>query len=99
MGYPYYLQWTGGYRHARAFAPMCPMLFIYGTRKPFMFHSSAWAKDLAARPGSRVLACETGHWVMVEQPAVFNAAITSWLADVDANAVAASDTYAHDHPI
>ena len=83
MGYPYYLQWTGGYRQAKAFKPACPMLFIHGTRKPFMFHASAWAQDLAARPGNRVVACETGHWVMVEQPAQFNAAVIDWLAQGD----------------
>ena len=83
MGYPYYLQWTGGYRQAKAFTPACPMLFIYGTRKPFMFHSSGWAQDVAARPGNRVLACESGHWVMVEQAAQFNAAVIDWLAQGD----------------
>lgn len=84
MGYPYWLQWTGRYRQAKAFTPACPMFFIYGRRKPFMFHSSAWAEDLAARPGSRVLACDSGHWVMVDQAAQFNAAIIDWLAQGDA---------------
>lgn len=92
MGYPYWLQWTGGFRQAKAFTPACPMLFIYGSRKPFMFHASTWAQELAARPGSRVVACETGHWVMVEQPAVFNAAVIAWLAQGDARVAPDQDT-------
>ena len=79
MGYPYFVQWTGGYRGVRGFVPACPMLFIYGRRKPFMFHSSHWAETIAARPGSRVLALDTGHWVMVEQPEAFNRALADWL--------------------
>ncbi len=82
MGYPYAVQWTGaagGYRQAKPFRPACPMLFIYGRRKPVMFHSSAWVEEVAARPGSRVLAFDTGHWVMVEQPQQFNRAVADWL--------------------
>ena len=83
MGYPYYVQWMaarGGYRKARRFKPACPMLFVYGRRKPFMFHSSGWAEDVAAQPGNQVLAFDTGHWVMTERPAEFNRAVEAWLA-------------------
>lgn len=82
MGYPYDIQWTGShgsYRHLRPFDPPCPMLYLYGTRKPFMFHSTAWAEALARRPGSRVLPMRTGHWLMCEEPQAFNAAVASWL--------------------
>jgi pimeloyl-ACP methyl ester carboxylesterase len=80
MGYPYYLQWTGALRHANVFRPTRPMLFIYGKRKPFMFHSSAWADSVAGRPGSQVLEFDTGHWVMIQKPDEFNDAVTAWLA-------------------
>lgn len=87
MGYPYYVQWVRrGYRQARSFRPTCPMLFIYGRRKPFMFHSSGWAAEVGAAPGNRVLAFDTGHWVMVEQPQRFNQAVIDWLAAADAAA-------------
>ena len=87
MGYPYYVQWVqGGYRKARSFTPACPMLFIYGKRKPFMFQSSGWAAEVAAVPGNRVLAFDTGHWVMVAEPEGFNRAVSQWLADGDAAA-------------
>jgi len=82
MGYPYYLQWRCRLRRAATFVPPCPMLFVYGRRKPFMFHSTEWAEEIAARPGSRVLAFDTGHWVMVSAREPFNRAVADWLAGV-----------------
>jgi pimeloyl-ACP methyl ester carboxylesterase len=84
MGYPYYLLWTGALRGAKVFRPACPMLFIYGQRKPLMFHSPDWAEDLASRPGSAVLAFDCGHWVMVSKQVEFDRAVTAWLATGDA---------------
>ena len=81
MNHPYFLQWTGGLAQpgAAAFAPACPMLYVYGTNKPFLFHSPEWAEALAQRPGSRVLTFETGHWVMSRRPEAFNQAVLAWL--------------------
>jgi pimeloyl-ACP methyl ester carboxylesterase len=82
MGYPYDIQWTGShgsYRHGLPFDPPCPMLYLYGARKPFHFHSAEWAQALARWPGSRVLPMHTGHWVMCQEPQAFNAAVASWL--------------------
>lgn len=86
IGYPYAVQWlgvAGGYGRLRAFAPKVPMLFIHGERKPFGFHSRSWADRVAARPGCRVIGMPTGHWVMVQQPAVFNATVLEWLQRTD----------------
>jgi len=83
QAYPYYMTWwarEGSYRRAgRAFEPTCPMLFVYGTRKPFMFHADEWLDRLRQGPLNRVVAFETGHWVMVEQPEGFNALVREWL--------------------
>jgi cis-3-alkyl-4-acyloxetan-2-one decarboxylase len=82
MGYPYAVRWlgaAGGLERLRVFNPHCPMLFMYGERKPFMFHSRAWADGLAARPGCRVIAFATGHWIMVQKPREFNEALLAWL--------------------
>jgi pimeloyl-ACP methyl ester carboxylesterase len=87
MGYPYAVQWTGaagGFGRAKTFRPACPMLFIFARRKPVMLHSTPWADEVAARPDSRALAFDTGHWVMVEQPQQFNRAVAEWLAAGDA---------------
>jgi pimeloyl-ACP methyl ester carboxylesterase len=84
MNYPYYLAWFGGDqafgRQIQRFKPACPMLFIYGARKPFMFHARTWIEWLAQQPGSRVEAFDTGHWVMLQQPGRFNQAAAEWLA-------------------
>lgn len=80
MTYPYYAQWIGReYRRTQRFTPFCPMLFIYGTRKPFMFHSQAWATEVAGLPRCRVLAFDAGHWLMRTRSAQFNEAVRAWL--------------------
>jgi pimeloyl-ACP methyl ester carboxylesterase len=86
MGYPYALRWlgvAGGFQRLKTFEPQSPMLYMYGERKPFMFHSRAWIERLAARPGSRVLGFPTGHWVMIGRPREFNDALLSWLSETD----------------
>jgi len=89
MGYPYAVSWlgvAGGLRGLRSFDPHCPMLYLYGERKPFMFHSRAWIERLAARPGSRVLGLPTGHWVMIGRRREFNDAVLSWLDETERRA-------------
>jgi pimeloyl-ACP methyl ester carboxylesterase len=84
MGYPYAMRWlgtAGGLDRLRAFNPQCPMLFMYGERKPFMFHSRAWTERLAARPRSRVMGFATGHWIMIERRSEFNEALLAWLRE------------------
>jgi cis-3-alkyl-4-acyloxetan-2-one decarboxylase len=84
MNYPYYILWMGAYGSYKNAVPLsvdCPMLFIYGTKKPFMFHSPKWIDQLSAKPACRVVALQTGHWVMVEKPQEFNRAVQAWLAD------------------
>lgn len=82
MNYPYDIAWTGshgGYRQAMRFEPACPMLFLYGRRKPFMFHSPEWALELATRPGSAALPFDTGHWIMRSAAPRFNEVVLAWL--------------------
>jgi len=83
MNYPYAMQWMGllgGFRGSAPVNPHCPVLYIYGLRKPFMFQSTQWLEQLAARPGCAVQAFPTGHWVMVHQPAEFLICVKNWLA-------------------
>lgn len=83
MNYPYYIQWTGAmgsYRGSMRFAPQVPMLYIFGRRKPFMFHSPQWLDQLNALPGCAVREFATGHWVMSHQPQAFNECVREWLA-------------------
>ena len=83
MEYPYDIAWTkshGSFRAMKKFVPPAPMLFIYGKRKPILFHTPEWADALAAQPGNAVRAFETGHWVMSQQPEQFNQAVSAWLS-------------------
>lgn len=84
MNYPYYLAWFGGKesfgRQTQRFEPACPMLFLYGERKLFMFHAKAWADALNRQPGSKALGFDTGHWVMLQRPERFNEVVGAWLA-------------------
>jgi len=78
----YYLQIDWGVRgiiHDHT-EPACPCLFLYGTRKPFMFHSSSWVRQLAARPDCHVVRVPSGHWLQVQRPDMVNTAMDSWLA-------------------
>jgi pimeloyl-ACP methyl ester carboxylesterase len=83
MDYPYYIRWMkayGSYRGMVRFEPKVPMLFVYGTKKLFLFHTTAWAEALAARPGSQVHAFATGHWVMSQEAERFNQVVDAWLS-------------------
>ena len=83
MGYPYWLLWFGGrdtFRgQVRRFEPLCPMLFVYGVRKPLRFHSPQWAAELKQKQGNEVVEFDTGHWVMSDQPQRFNEVVAAWL--------------------
>lgn len=86
MNYPYAMQWFGSFGGLKGVARVgkflgedMPTLFIYGRRKPFMFHSSQWAENLARKPGCAAHGLETGHWVMRQQPEAFNALVVDWL--------------------
>jgi cis-3-alkyl-4-acyloxetan-2-one decarboxylase len=81
MGYLYAMRWlgvAGGMKGLRLFKPHCPMLFLYGARKPVMFHSRDWAQGVQSREFA------TGHWIMAQRPDEFNAAILRWLAETEA---------------
>ena len=84
MNYPYAMAWfgtAGGLRTARPVQRLAqPMLYLYGRRKPFMFHSPEWLAALQAAPGSAVVAMRTGHWVMTDAPEAFHATVRAWLA-------------------
>ncbi|MEY4564957.1 MAG: hypothetical protein RLZZ618_4234 [Pseudomonadota bacterium] len=82
MNFPYFLLRSGGYAKyllTRTGGLGFPMLFIYGTAKPFLFHTKAWADKVAAKPGNQVVAVDCGHWVMHEQTDTFNATVHAWL--------------------
>jgi cis-3-alkyl-4-acyloxetan-2-one decarboxylase len=83
MNYPYAMQWfgtAGGFRRAAQVRLPMPMLYVYGARKPFMFHSPEWLDKLAAREGCAVEGLPCGHWVMISEPEAFHARVLAWLS-------------------
>lgn len=82
MNFPYAMTWLGiggGLRSALPVQPHCPMLYVYGQRKPFMFHSPRWLEWCAGTPGSRAVGLPCGHWVMVSQASAFEGLVQDWL--------------------
>jgi len=86
MNYPYAMQWFGSFgglrgvaRVGQVFGPQIPTLFCFGKRKPFMFHSTRWLAELGTTPGCRVLGFDAGHWLMLQKPAEYHAAVRGWL--------------------
>lgn len=85
MNYPYAMQWfglLGGFRRAAPVRPACPVLYLYGKRKPFMFHSPQWLHTIGAQTGSEAQGFRSGHWVMVDQAQAFNERVRRWLDNV-----------------
>lgn len=83
MNWPYHLTSFGGAqalpKQSVPIRPACPMLFVYGSRKPFLLHTRRWADALARNPGSRVGSFPTGHWVMLDDPVGFHRLLREWL--------------------
>lgn len=82
--YPYFYFWRGmllprwkssllGY-----YQPTCPVLYLYGKRKPVMFHSERWLKIIADTGGRSEGIDGAGHWFMETHPDIVNRAITDW---------------------
>ncbi len=68
--YPYAMLWfglKGGFKGSVRVDPKCPFLYIYGARKPYMFHSPDWLVARAALPDNTMQPFATGHWVMLEK--------------------------------
>lgn len=78
-GYPYFYLWRGLLTHRnsllRRYEPQRPLLYIYGERKPLMFHSQRWLSMLARRDDCEVLPIDGGHWLTLSHPAEVNQAI------------------------
>ncbi|CAD8059025.1 unnamed protein product [Paramecium primaurelia] len=49
------------------YKPSVPVVFIYGEKKPFQFHSARWQLTLSQNADSEFIAAKTGHWIQVEQ--------------------------------
>ena len=82
MNYPYRNIWRDilsgrARRETEDYWPQVPLLFVYGKKKPFPFHSQKWIEHVE-RTGGTVAGLECGHWVS-RDPA-FAPILEAWLA-------------------
>ena len=62
----------------RRYTPQCPVLYLYGERKPLMFHSDRWVR-VVKETGGKVFGVEgAGHWLMESHPEAVNAELLDW---------------------
>ncbi len=82
--YPYFYFWRAmllpRWKHSLLgyYRPTCPVLYLYGKRKPVMFHSERWLKIVADSGGRSEGIAGAGHWFMETHPDIVNQAIADW---------------------
>jgi len=86
MNYPYFYLWRAlilnKYRSSllSRYRPRKPILYLYGLKKPYHFHSMRWIQILSETPGAKVVGVEgCGHWLMLKGHAPVNEAIRDFL--------------------
>lgn len=90
FNYPYFYLWRNmllpwlNPRLLRRYRPQCPVLFLWGARKPVMFHSSKWLRIVEECGGRTQCIDGAGHWFMEAHPGVVNELLQAWFAEPDA---------------
>ena len=92
--YPYFYYWRSlvlpwaRRRLLGVYCPRCPVLFIYGGKKPLMFHTDHWL-DVVKQTGGKNACIEDGaHWFMEQQSDQTNELLNDWLDNNSARGVA-----------
>ena len=62
------------------YRPRCPVLFLFGERKPLMFHSEKWLEIVAASGGRARGVQGAGHWLMESHADTVNREILDWFS-------------------
>jgi pimeloyl-ACP methyl ester carboxylesterase len=84
--YPYFYLWRGlllpwwGKGLLQRYRPRCPVLYLWGRKKPVMFHSSRWLEIVEASGGACHGVDGAGHWFLETHPDEVNRIITAWLS-------------------
>ncbi len=63
------------------YRPSKPILFLFGEKKKYPFHSPRWEKTVTQTPGSKVVGlpgCD--HWLMARDPQLTNSLMEAWLS-------------------
>lgn len=64
----------------RRYQPTKPLLYLYGQRNPYKFHSRRWLEIVTKVPRSRVVPIDGFHWFPLHQAKETAAAMDHWLA-------------------
>lgn len=84
FGYSYFYFWRGmllPWNRASLlgrYRPQCPVLYLYGERKPFMFHTPKWLQ-IVEESGGRWECLPAGHWLMESKADIVNERMLEWL--------------------
>lgn len=85
--YPYFYLWRNlllpGLRKRLlgTYRPRCPLLYLYGERKPFMLHSNEWPRIVAETGGQAEGLATAGHWLMETHADTVNEKIRAWMSE------------------
>jgi pimeloyl-ACP methyl ester carboxylesterase len=83
--YPYFYLWRGMLLPWKRkellgrYRPRCPVLYLFGERKPLMFHSEKWLRIVAESNGHAEGIPGAGHWLMETHPDIVNQKIINFL--------------------
>ena len=83
--YPYFYLWRGlllpcwRRQLLTRYRPQRPVLFLWGCKKPVMFHSRRWLDMVEQTGGSNTGIEGAGHWLMESHPGEVNQVISAWL--------------------
>jgi len=69
-------------QNRRRYKPSFPLAFIYGIKKPFMFHQDKMIQELNNTEKCEVIGVKQGHWVMIGNEKMVNDLITKRLKDM-----------------
>ena len=89
--YSYFYLWRGlllPWKRANllgSYRPRCPVLYLFGERKPLMFHSPKWLQIVAASGGHSEGIAGAGHWLMETHAEVVNEMLLDWFRDLPAS--------------
>ena len=82
--YPYFYFWRATLvpwmraRRLGPYSPKCRVLFVYGAKKPLMFHTERWI-EIVERGGGKCVGIEgASHWFMESHAAETNQLIVEW---------------------
>jgi pimeloyl-ACP methyl ester carboxylesterase len=87
-GYPYFYLWRNlllPWKRAHLlgrYRPECPVLFLFGERKPVMFHSTRWLEIVADSGGYAEGIPGAGHWFMETHAETVNEKISDWFREL-----------------